>query len=411
MSDGEVPSQLLERFQWTFPILMSPHDPNVVYAASQHLWRTSNGGLSWDKISPDLTRADPKTLVGMKMLINDHSGTDYYATIFTVGLSKHDPNVIWTGSDDGRIHVTRDGGKNWQNVTPPGLPDFAKASLITTSPHNPAKAYLAAEKYKLQDVAPYIFKTEDYGRTWTKIVNGIAADHFVRAVSEDPVRPGLIFAGTEHVPYVSFDDGANWRPLSLNLPFVQVSDIEVKDNDLIISTFGRGMYILDDISPLRELSADVLAKELHLFKPAGAIRTAARESDGIDYQQTVVPGANVINVYYSLAKPAQRVTIELLDGRGTMIRSFTGTPASKPRPLIRNSLSHVINGPGWGSASPEPIVPVTAGLHRVKWDLRYPPATDFPGLRLRDTNVDGPRALPGDYTLRRTACGRRSRSR
>jgi photosystem II stability/assembly factor-like uncharacterized protein len=405
MSDGERPNQLKERFQWTFPIVMSPQDPNVVYAGSQHLWRTRNGGLSWDQVSPDLTRADPKTLVGMDMPINDHSGTDYYATIFTIALSKHDANVIWTGSDDGRIHVTRDGGKSWQNVTPPGMPEFAKASLITTSPHAPGKAYLAAEKYKLQDVAPYIFRTEDFGKTWTKIVGGIAKDHFVRAVVEDPVRAGLLFAGTEHAPYVSFDDGANWQPLAQNLPDVQVSDVIVKDNDVAISSFGRGIWILDDISPLRELSRAVVGENFHLFKPASVIATTARQSTGVDYRQTVVPGTNTLNVYYSLARPAQRVTIEFLDGGGRVVRSFSGTPDSRPRPVIRNSVGLVINGPRWGSSTPEPPVPTAAGLHRFAWDLRYPPATDFPGLRLRDTNADGPRALPGDYQVRVTVDG------
>jgi photosystem II stability/assembly factor-like uncharacterized protein len=407
MSDGERPNQLKERFQWTFPIVMSPQDPNVVYAASQHVWRTRNGGLSWDRISPDLTRADPKTLVGMDMPINDHSGTDYYATVFTIGLSKLDPNVIWSGSDDGRVYVTRNGGTNWTNVTPRDLPDFAKASLITTSPHAPGKAYLAAEKYKLQDIAPYIFKTEDYGRTWTRIVNGIAKGDFVRAVREDPVRPGLLFAGTEHAPYVSFDDGANWHRLALNLPDVQVADVDIKDNDVLIATFGRGIYVLDDISPLRELAGGALPARPYLFKPAPAIRTAASQAGGADYTRTVTPGANAINVYYSLAQPAQRVTIDVLDARGQVVRSYTGTPTSKPRPMIRNSLGHAINGPRWGSATPDPVVPVAAGLHRVAWDLRYPPATDFPGLRLRDTNVDGPQVLPGDYRVRLTVDGTR----
>jgi photosystem II stability/assembly factor-like uncharacterized protein len=408
MSDGERPNQLKERFQWTFPILMSPQDPSVVYAASQHLWRTKNGGMDWERISPDLTRADPKTLVGSDMPINDHSGTDYYATIFTVGLSKFDANIIWTGSDDGRIHVTRDGGKTWKNVTPAGLPEFAKASLITTSPHAAGTAYLAAEKYKLQDVAPYIFKTSDFGATWTKIVNGIEKDDFVRAVSEDPIRKGLLFAGTEHAPYVSFDDGAHWQRIALGLPDVQVSDIEVKDNDLVISTFGRGIYILDDISPLREMTTTSLSEALHLYTPANVIRTTAQQSLGVDYRQTVVPGVNALNVYYSLAQPAQRVTIEIVNGTGQVVRTFVGTPDAKPRPQIRNSLGHVVNGPRWGSATPDPMVTTGAGLHRVVWDLRYPPAADFAGLRLRDANVDGPRVLPGKYTVRVSADGAKS---
>jgi len=408
MSDGERPNQLKERFQWTFPIVMSPQDPAVIYAGSQHVWKTRNGGVDWTKISPDLTRADPKTLVGSDMPINDHSGTDYYATIFTIALTKLDSNVIWTGSDDGRIHVTRDGGKSWTNVTPRGLPDFAKASLITTSPHSAGKAYLAAEKYKLQDVKPYIFKTEDYGATWTPIVTGIGAEDFVRAVRPDPVRPGLLFAGAEHAPYVSFDDGAHWQKISLGLPDVQVSDVDVKDNDLVISTFGRGMYILDDISPLREISTAALGERLHVYTPANAVRTTAQQPLGVDYRQTVRPGVNVANVHYSLAQPAQRVTIEIVNSAGQVVRTYVGTPDAKPKALIRNSLGHVINGPRWGSATPDPVVPTGAGLHRVSWDLRYPPATDFPGLRLRDSNVDGPMVLPGVYTVRVVADGARA---
>ena len=405
MSDGERMDVLKERFQWTFPIIMSPEDPDVLYTGSQHVWRTRNGGKSWEKISPDLTRHDPKTLIGMDMPINDFSGSDNYATVFTIALSKLDPNVIWAGSDDGLIHISRDGGKSWQSVTPPGMPDFAKASLITTSPHTPGKAYLAAEKYKLQDTAPYIFRTNDYGKTWTKIVDGIASDHFVRAVREDPKRAGLLYAGTEHAPYVSFDDGAHWQPIALNLPDVQVSDVDVKNDDVVISTFGRGMYILDDVSPLRELSADVLSKPFHLFGPADAIRTAAGQSHGIDYVRTVTPGANHVNIDYTLARPAKKILIEILDARGQVVRSYLGGEGAPKWTPVRNSLGHVLNEPRWGSATPSPTVPTQPGLHRVAWDLRYPPAADFVGLRLRDTNVDGPRALPGEYSARITVDG------
>ncbi|MBI4540863.1 MAG: glycosyl hydrolase [Gemmatimonadetes bacterium] len=408
LTDGDPPLKLRERFQWTFPIVMSPHDPEVVYAGSQHLWRTTNRGLSWERISSDLTRADPKTLVGAQEVINDHSGSDYYATIFTIAPSPHDPNEIWTGSDDGVIHVTRDGGGNWTNVTPPELPPYAKASLMFASPHRPGKVYLAAEKYKLQDIAPYIFKTEDYGKTWTKIVNGIPNGHWVRAVIEDPVRPGLLFAGTERGPYASFDDGSHWQPLSLNLPAVQVSDLEVRDNDLVISTFGRGFYVLDNISPLRELGPEVLARRLHVFKPMDAIRTAGTVTAGDGgrlYRRSRIPGANRVEIYYSLREPASRVTIEVLDVRGRTIRTFTGAADERPRVVMRNSVGDVINGPSWGLATPPPPVRTAAGLHRFPWDLRTLPARDFPGLRLREENVDGPVVPPGEYRVRVTADG------
>jgi hypothetical protein len=409
MADGWPVGVQQERFQWTFPIVMSPHDPNTVYAASQHVWRTTNGGHSWQQISPDLTRAEPHTLTGSEQPIKDHSSTDFYATFFTLAPSRHDPQTIWAGSDDGLIHITRDGGANWDNVTPPELPEFAKASLIEASPHSPGKAYLAAEKYKLQDVAPYIFKTEDYGESWTKIVTGIPHGHFVRAVKEDPIRPGLLFAGTEHGPYVSFNDGTSWQTLALDLPDVQVPDLEVKDNDLVIATFGRGMYILDDISPLRELTAEILDRSMFLFDPADAIRTRSGPAGGVGgrvYGQTRRPGTNQVNVYYYLRDPAQQVTIEFLDGRGRTVRSFAGTPGDKPRADVVNSVGFVINGPSWGSSSPAPLVPTAGGLHRFAWDMRYPPATDFVGLRLRSGNADGPVVVPGDYRVRLTVDGR-----
>ena len=409
MADGWPAGMQRERFQWTFPIVMSPHDPNTVYATSQHVWRSTNGGHSWERISPDLTRAEPHTLTGSEQPVKDHSGTDFYATVFTLAPSPHDPQTIWAGSDDGLIHITRDGGANWEDITPQDLPEFTKASLIEVSPHSPGKAYLAAERYKLQDVAPYIFRTEDYGRSWTKIVSGILPGHFVRAVKEDPIRSGLLFAGTEHGPYVSFNDGTNWQSLALNLPDLQVPDLEVKDNDLVVATFGRGIFILDDISPLRAFSDEILGRPAFLFEPADAIRTRSGPAEGVGgrlYGRTRIPGANQVSVYYHLSDPAQQVTIEFLDSRGRTIRSFTGTPGAQPREMVTNSVGFVINGPSWGSSSPAPLVETDAGLHHFQWEMRYPPATDFVGLRLRSGNANGPIVVPGDYRVRLTVDGR-----
>ena len=407
--DGWPAGQVKERFQWTFPIIMSPHDADVLYAGSQHVWRTANGGHSWEQISPDLTRADSETLRGSDLPIKDYLSGDYYATIFTIALSPHDPDVIWTGSDDGLIHITRDGGQNWENVTPPSLPEFTKASLMEASPHTPGKAYLAAEKGKIQDVNPYIFRTEDYGQTWTKIVDGIPPGHFVRAAKEDPVRPGLLFAGTEHAPYVSLDDGASWNRLSLNLPDLQVPDLEMKDDDLVIATYGRGFHILDGaLAVLRELTPDVLARPTHLFDPSDWIRTRSGPANGVDgrlYGRSRMPGANRVEIYYRLASPAGRVALEILDARGQTVRTFTGTPDDQPSSGVRNSVGHVISGPGWGSASDPPSVGTEAGLHRFVWDMRYPPAADFVGLRLRGANANGPPGPPGEYRVRLTVDG------
>lgn len=404
MSDGEVPNQLRERFQWTYPIVLSPQDPDVLYASSQHVWRTRDGGLNWERISPDLTRADPRTLRGSDQPVNDHSGTDYYATIFTLAPSPHDANTLWAGSDDGLIHVTRDGGRNWTNVTPAGYPEFTKANLITVSPHQPGKALLAAQRNKLQDVAPYIYKTDDYGQSWSVIVDGIPLGHFVYAVREDPVRPGLLYAATEHGVHISFDDGANWQSLTLNLPNTPVSFLVVKDNDLVISTFGRGIYILDDMSALRQLP-EAAGRRAHLFRPADVVRTSARQLLGVEYRRTRLPGANAVNVHYLLREPARQVTIEVLNDRGETIRTFAGSPHDRRWIPMVNSTGHVINGPSWGSASRPPPVRIEAGLHRFAWDLKMPPATDFPGLRLRGTNVDGPMLPPGTYRVRLTVDG------
>jgi photosystem II stability/assembly factor-like uncharacterized protein len=407
-SDGFPAGDLRERFQWTFPIVMSEQDPPVVYAASQHVWRTEDKGESWQRISPDLTRADPETLTGSELPIKDHNSQDYYATIFTLAVSPHDARTIWTGSDDGLIHVSRDGGESWRDVTPPGLPFRAKASLIAVSPHTPGKAYLAAEAYKLQDVRPYIFITEDYGQTWTLAVDGIAPDHFVRAVKEDPVRPGLLFAGTEHAPYVSFDGGGRWQPIGLNLPDVQVSDVEVAGNDLVVSTYGRGFYLLEGIDAWRQMSSETLSAELHLYEPADAIRTRAGPASGIDgrvYGRAGIPGTNRIDIYYQLGSAARSVTIDILTTDGELVRSFVGAPGIRPTTPVRNSVGHVISGPSWGSATPAPIPGHEAGFHRFTWDTRYPPATDFVGMRLRGASADGPQAPPGVYQVRLTVDG------
>jgi photosystem II stability/assembly factor-like uncharacterized protein len=398
---GLPPNVLRERFQWTFPIIMSPHDPNVVYVTSQHVWRTTNGGHSWEQISPDLTYADPATLHGEQSIVPNQNSQDYYATIFSLAPSPHDPGTLWAGSDDGLVHVTRNGGADWENVTPPDLPKFSRVSLIEVSPHSPGKAYLAVERYKMQDIAPYVFKTEDYGASWTKITNGIPHGHYVRAVKEDTARPGLLFAGTEHAPYVSFDDGINWQSLALNLPDVQVSDLEVKHSDLVIATYGRGFYILDNITPLREVDREVLSRPVHLFKPADAVRSTARPTH--TYRRTVLPGANRVTVDYRLQRAAQQVTLEFLDSRGETIRSFAGTPGVRGTPVVRNDVGLRINGPGW--ASPPPVVGVEPGMQRFSWDMRYAPATEFEGMIVRGGDVSGPVVPPGEYTVRLTVEG------
>jgi photosystem II stability/assembly factor-like uncharacterized protein len=397
---GESAGSLPERWQWTFPIVFSPLNPDVLYTSSQHLWKTTDDGHTWQKISPDLTRHDPKTLGDSGgPITHDQNGPEIYATIFTIAPSRMDADTIWTGSDDGMLYLTRDGGRNWTNITPAGMPEFGRVSLIDASPHNPAAAYAAVKNYQNDDRRPYLFKTADYGKTWTKIVNGIPENDFVHAVREDPVRPGLLFAGTEHGIYVSFDDGANWQSLALNLPDTQVSDLVIERNDLVIATHGRSFYVLDDITPLRQLTPAVVTEDVHLFRPAVA-------------QRNVGPA----RIEYFLARPVDKITIDILDARGALVRSFSGSEEDdKKRAAARggrggNAAPADAEAPEEGGAGGRggtpPPVPRKAGLNHFQWDLRYTGPKTFAGMILWGANTQGPLAVPGAYQVRLTAAGK-----
>ena len=415
---GEPSSALPERWQWTYPIVFSPVDPRTLYTSSQHLWRTRDEGQTWTRISPDLTRADTATLgYSGGPITGDMNGPEIYGTIFTVAPSPRDANVIWTGSDDGLAHVTRDGGRTWQNVTPPGLPKFARISLIDASPHAAGTAYLAAKNYLLDDRAPYLYRTHDFGQTWTKIVGGIRADDYVHAVREDPARAGLLYAGTEHGIYVSWDDGAAWQSLSLKLPDTQVSDLVVEGSDLVIATHGRSMYVLDDLAPIRDARLTVGAAArpaLQLFTP----RTATRGVEDATFQ-------------YALARPADTVRVEILDAAGKVVRTYTGggTPANDSaaaRTMAASDSASLARRPAAepsGAATRDTILQPSGcetprrrtgptrptgrvGLNRFTWDLRYPGATTFPCLVLWSASPEqGPLAVPGRYQVRITANG------
>lgn len=364
---GMPASALKERWQWTFPIVFSPVDPRILYTSSQHLWKSTTQGQRWDMISPDLTRNNPATLGDSGgPITKDQNGPEIYATIYSIAPSRHDVNTIWTGSDDGLVQLTRDGGKTWHDVTPPELKEFTRISLIEASTHDPGGAYVAARRNQLDDRAPYVYKTHDYGKTWSKIVNGIPADDFAQAIREDTVRRGLLYLGTEHGIYYSFDDGASWQSLSLNLPDTQIADIAVEKNDLVIATHGRSFYVLDDIDVLRQLTDDVSSSNAYLFVPEPAIR----------------PLKPAVIDYY-LGKPASKVTVEIHDAQGRVVTTFDTTAKDKSERLS-----------------------ATSGSNRIQWDLHYPGATTFPGIVLRyAVPGDGPLAPPGKYTVRLIADG------
>jgi photosystem II stability/assembly factor-like uncharacterized protein len=380
---GYPSKDIAERFQWTFPIVYSPVDPAVLYVSSQHVWKTTNEGQSWTRISPDLTRHDPTTMAGSGgPITRDETGVETYAVVFALAPSPQDRNLIWAGSDDGYIQITRDGGKTWKNVTPKDMPDFARISIIEASPFRAGTAYVAANHYQHDDFKPYVYRTDDYGETWTKIVAGIGERDFARAVREDPKRAKLLYLGTEHGVYVSFDDGARWESLRQGLPDTPVHDIKVEARDLVIATHGRGFFVMDNISPLRQWGAQTTTN-LHLFTPNDVLR-------GLD---------RGLAIDYALKQPAQKVTIDVMDGQGSVIRSYAGTPAdfeAKTTPPADGEDAF---------RQPDPKAPVAAGIHRLNWDLRHPGASDFPGLIMWAANSRGPVAPPGAYQVRVTADG------
>ncbi len=380
---GEASNEVKERWQWTFPIIFSPVDHKILYTSSQHVWKTTDGGQNWVRISGDLTRHDPKTMgVSGGPITHDMNSPEIYATVFALAPGKTDVNVIWAGSDDGLVHVTRDGGQTWANVTPKGMPDFGRVSQIDASQFDAGTAYVAVKRPLFDDFTPYIFRTHDFGKTWTKTVSGIPADDYVHVVREDPTRRGLLYAGTEHGFYISYDDGDHWQSLRLNLPDTQVSDIWIHRNDIAISTMGRGFYILDDIGALRQYGPDaVAAPAAWLFKPGDAIHSAE-------------PAA----IEYWLKQPAKDLTLDIVDGAGKVIRSYKGaTPKA-----AKTDEDDEDEDPRSGPKGP----PMAAGLNRFAWDLRYDGVVKFPGMVLWGATTNGPMALPGTYQVRLTVDGK-----
>ena len=451
---GHSAGDLKYRFQWTFPIVTSRHEPEAVYIGSQHVHKSVNGGQSWRTISPDLSYDDPRTQgPSGGPITRDQTSVEYYAVVFAITESPTRRGELWAGTDDGRVHVTRNDGATWTEITPPDMQRFTRVSTIDVSPHAPGTAYVAANRYQLDDFRPYLWKTSDYGRTWRRIDAGIDTTEFTRVVRVDDVRPGLLYAGTERGAWVSLDDGRSWQRLQSGLPPVPVHDLEVKEGDLVAATHGRSFYILDDLSMLRQLSDAVMARPAHLFDPrdthrvsfGGGRRGGGGGGAGMAGGRAPLPGtapANPsgqnppagVNVQYWLANAGQEVTLEFLDARGALIRSFTsrqdsavaadsvrseqrrqsrmdslraaGLSDDSVRALMRRSP----DAPGAAAAdededgprraAPPPRAPNRRGMNQFAWNMRYPDASMFRGMILWSGGTTGPLAPPGTYAVR-----------
>ena len=387
---GQAAKDLKYRFQWVAPIVVSKHDPNVVYHGAQKLLRTRDAGMTWEEISPDLTtntRAHQEASGGP--INHDVTGVEMFNTIFAVSEDAADARTLWTGSDDGRVHVTRDGGASWQDVTPSGMPAFGTVENIDLSAHRPGRAVIAVQRFRLDDFAPYIFRTDDYGKSWTHLTdgaNGIPAGTPVRAVREDPVKDGVLYAGTEHGLYASFDGGRRWQSLQLNLPVSPVADLRVHRNDLVVATQGRSLWILDDVTPLRQLSDVARGAGAHLYAPRDAYRVqiGGGGAGGVEYAPDALPQGALLH-FWNATLPDSSARLEVVDPRGTVVRAFTTDTAR-------------------ATALGQPALAARAGMQRVVWDLTYPGPRTVKGQTIWGY-TGGVKAPPGTYTVRLTSAG------
>jgi photosystem II stability/assembly factor-like uncharacterized protein len=429
---GWAAADVKHRFQWTEPIIFSPHDPKTLYFAGEVLFKTTDGGMNWKIISPDLTRNDKqKQQSSGGPITKDNTGVEVYDTIFSVVESQVQKDLIWAGTDDGLVHITRDAGQHWDDVTPKVMPDWGTVSMIEASPMEAGTAYMAVERHKLDDFAPYVFKTADFGKTWTSLVSNLPAGNYVHVVRVDPKRLGLLFAGTEGGVYVSFDDGAHWQSLQLNLPVSPVNDLIVKNNDLVVATHGRSFWLLDDLASIRQYSDAIAQQDAHLFTPSPASHTVFRGSFfGVGPNTGKNPPAGAVLDYWlktSLKKPDEanktgtdsgaaasaekkddakadgkssepeppKITLDILDSSGKVIRHF---PKKEDEPEVDEGFG----GPNRNLTT----LPAEAGLNRFVWDLNYEGATPVPHAPLWGGDTKGPEALPGAYQVRLTVLGK-----
>jgi photosystem II stability/assembly factor-like uncharacterized protein len=397
------------RFVRTAPILFSPVDPRILYFALNVLFKTENGGRSWEIISPDLSREDPGVPGNLGIYAEEAKG-DHRGVIYSIGPSPKDIRTIWAGTDDGSIHVTRDGGMSWTNVTPPEMTAWSKVTQIDASHFDVEMAYVSVSRFRLDDLSPYVYRTRDGGKTWQKIVRGLPDDASVNVVREDPERRGLLFAGTERAVWVSFDDGEHWQALQLNLPATSMRDLIVKGDDLVVATHGRSFWILDDITPLRQLTREVAALPVHLFRPRVAYRVRRDQNTDTPLPPEEPTGKNppdgAILDYWLETAPADPVTLEVTDSAGKLVRRFSS--AEPLAPIDPNAYAV----PTYWFRPPQ-VLSAAAGMHRFIWNLHYPPPEvlrrEFPISAITsDTPLypQGPVVLPGQYTVKLTAAGR-----
>src|SRR5258706_9702478 len=390
--DGYNASVQKYRYTWTMPIVFSPHDPNILYHSSQYLFRSKDGGHSWETISPDLTRNDKsKQQDSGGPITKDQASIEFYDLIFAVAESPKQKGLIWVGTDDGLIQLTRDDGKNWSNVTPQGVPEWAMISLIEPSLFEAGTAYAAIDAHKLDDFKPYIFKTTDFGKSWSPITTGLPDGSYVHAVREDPKRKGLLYACTETGPWVSFDDGSHWQALQLNLPTTPVHDLLIHGDDLDVATHALRSWVLDDISPLRQANASIVAEEAHLFTSRAAIRTRMGHTKRRRYAIGENPPDGAALYYYLKEEPKDPVKLELLDAQGKVIRAFTSEEKKKDA-----------GSDEWEKDEAEEHIPAKAGLNQFTWDLRYESPKKIPAAVYDEGEPSGPLVLPGNYQARLT---------
>jgi photosystem II stability/assembly factor-like uncharacterized protein len=395
-NSGHGASDLKHRFQWVSPLLLSPHDPDTIYTAGEAVFKSTDQGHSWKAISEDLTRNDKsKQKPSGGPIQNDITSIEYYDVVFALAESPLKKGMLWAGTDDGLLHVTTDDGATWARVTP-NMPEWSCVNMIEPSHFDPGIAYVAVDRHRLDDIKPYIFKTNDTGHNWTAITNGIPGGAYVRAVREDPKRRGLLYAGTELGVYVSFDEGGHWQPLQLNLPTSPIHDLVVKDDDLVVATHGRAFWVLDDLTPLRQVNDQVTQADMKLYEPQTAVRLHYPEQVDIHQAAGTNPPPGAIIDYYFKNAPKDEVTLEILDTQGKVLRHLS----SKEK-------EGGAQPPEWPDQVQAPkTIPAKEGMNRFAWDLRYDDPVQTAGAFYTGSAPRGALAFPGEYQVRLTTNGK-----